>query len=98
MSSPLILSEDQELIRDTARELVQAKSPVKEMRRTIGWLVRAVPHEAGPPVTTLKTPSGSPASARTCANSSSAAEACSDGFRTMVLPAARAGAILNAPR
>lgn len=33
MSSPLILSEDQELIRDTARELVQAKSPVKEMRR-----------------------------------------------------------------
>jgi alkylation response protein AidB-like acyl-CoA dehydrogenase len=33
MSSPLILSEDQELIRDTARELVQAKSPLKEMRR-----------------------------------------------------------------
>ena len=33
MSSPLIYSEDQELIRDTARELVQAKSPVKEMRR-----------------------------------------------------------------
>ncbi len=33
MSSPLILSEDQELIRETARELVRAKSPVKEMRR-----------------------------------------------------------------
>jgi alkylation response protein AidB-like acyl-CoA dehydrogenase len=33
MSSPLILSEEQELLRDTARELVQAKSPVKEMRR-----------------------------------------------------------------
>ena len=33
MSSPLILSEDQELLRDTARELVQAKSPLKEMRR-----------------------------------------------------------------
>lgn len=33
MSSPLILSEDQELIRDSARELVQAKSPIKEMRR-----------------------------------------------------------------
>jgi alkylation response protein AidB-like acyl-CoA dehydrogenase len=33
MSSPLILSEDQELIRDTARELVQDRSPVKEMRR-----------------------------------------------------------------
>jgi alkylation response protein AidB-like acyl-CoA dehydrogenase len=33
MSAPLILSEDQELIRDTARELVQARSPLKEMRR-----------------------------------------------------------------
>jgi alkylation response protein AidB-like acyl-CoA dehydrogenase len=33
MSSPLILSEEQELIRDAARELVQAKSPLKEMRR-----------------------------------------------------------------
>jgi alkylation response protein AidB-like acyl-CoA dehydrogenase len=33
MSSPLILSEDQELIRETARELVRVKSPVKEMRR-----------------------------------------------------------------
>ena len=33
MSALLILSEDQALIRDTARELVQARSPVKEMRR-----------------------------------------------------------------
>ena len=33
MSSPLILSEEQELLRETARELVQAKSPLKEMRR-----------------------------------------------------------------
>jgi len=33
MSSPLTLSEEQELLRETARELVQAKSPLKEMRR-----------------------------------------------------------------
>ncbi len=33
MATTLILNEDQELLRDTAREFVQSKSPVKEMRR-----------------------------------------------------------------
>jgi alkylation response protein AidB-like acyl-CoA dehydrogenase len=33
MSSPLLLSEEQELLRDTAREMVQSKAPLKETRR-----------------------------------------------------------------
>src|SRR5690606_30774624 len=70
--------------------------PVKVILATSGWSTSAEPAEAPSPVTTLKTPSGSPASFVSAANSSVEAEANSDGLITTVQPAAIAGAHFQA--
>src|SRR5207244_13169744 len=66
--------------------------PVKLIFATSGCSTRAEPTSAPKPVTTLKTPSGSPASLVKSANSSVLTEANSDGFTTTEQPAASAGA------
>ena len=48
-------------------------------------------------MTTLKTPSGSPASLASSASRSNVSEAISGGLTTTELPAAEAGAIFQAP-
>ena len=56
-----------------------------------GWAVSAAPTD-GPPVTTLITPGGKPASAARSASSSAVTGVSSDGFTTAVHPAASSGA------
>jgi hypothetical protein len=56
---------------------------------------RAAPSSRLDPATTLNTPSGKPASCRTCANASVEAGEYSDGLTTNVQPAASPGASLN---
>ena len=70
--------------------------PVNDTRATSGCEVKVVPHGSPWPVTMFITPGGIPASSNSLANSSMAADACSDAFITMVLPAASAGPILTA--
>ena len=69
-----------------------AVSPVKAMRRTSGWPTSASPIVAPRPVTTLSTPSGTPASANRRATSSVASGVVDAGLATTVLPLASAGA------
>src|SRR5262249_1934974 len=59
---------------------------------TIGWLISASPVGSPGPVTMLSTPGGSPASSISAARRSTANVAYSEGFATIVQPAARAGA------
>ena len=70
-----------------------AMPPVKVILATPGCATSAAPTSGPKPVTTLRTPAGSsPDAVRT--NSTTLAEANSDGFSTTVLPAASAGADL----
>ena len=64
--------------------------PVNEIRSTSGCAVSALPTSA-PPGTTLKTPSGRPASAKISASRSDVRGVSGDGFNTAVLPNARQG-------
>ena len=66
--------------------------PVKAMRRTSGWPTSASPITEPRPVTTLSTPSGTPASANMRATSSVASGVVAAGLATTVLPLASAGA------
>jgi len=69
--------------------------PVKLMSRGIGLLTRASPTVSPGPVTTLRTPGGTPASSPNLANSRAESGVSSCGLRTMLLPAISAGAILR---
>ena len=62
------------------------------MRLTSGWLTSASPISDPRPVTTLSTPSGTPASANSFATSSVASGVVAAGLATTVLPDASAGA------
>src|SRR6056297_4018326 len=70
--------------------------PVKVILATSGCSTRAAPTSGPRPVTTLKTPSGRPASLVSFANSRVEAEVNSEGFTTTAQPAARAGAHFQA--
>ncbi len=60
--------------------------PVKATLSTPGCFTSGLPVPGPKPVTTLKTPRGKPASAKSRANSSVEAEVCSDGLTTKVQP------------
>ena len=66
--------------------------PVKAILSTRGSRTSAMPTLPPGPVTTLTTPSGIPASAHSSANFRAVSGVCEAGLRTIVLPAARAGA------
>ena len=68
-----------------------SKLPVNASLSTSAWLVSAAP-ASRPPVTTFNTPAGSPASCAICANSRAVSGVNSEGLRTLVQPAASAGA------
>ena len=72
-----------------------AVDPVKATLSTPLCAASASPVDRSHPVTTLKTPAGSPASVRISANATVEAGECSDGFTTHVQPAASSGASLN---
>ena len=65
--------------------------PVNATLRTSGCSTSGCPASGPNPVTTFTTPFGNPACSTSLTNSSAEAEVYSDGFSTMVLPAARAG-------
>src|ERR1700712_4181260 len=67
-----------------------AVDPVKLTLSTPGWSVSSSPVEA-PPLTTLTTPSGSPASSMACVSTPNSSGASGAGLRTTVQPAASAG-------
>src|SRR2546425_2982386 len=69
--------------------------PVKETISTSGWEEIAAPTLDPSPFTRLKTPGGTPASPKICANRQAESGAISLGFRIMVQPAASAGATLQ---
>mgnify|MGYP004453738329 CR=1 FL=1 len=75
-----------------------ASEPVKVILATSGWSTRAAPHSAPRPETTLKTPSGKPASFVSFANSRVEAEANSEGLITTAQPAAMAAAHFQATK
>jgi hypothetical protein len=68
--------------------------PVKESSGTSGCSTRAFPVSA-PPWTTLKTPGGTPASARTCAKRVAEWGTSSAGFQTTAFPQRSAGRIFQ---
>ena len=70
--------------------------PVNATLRTSGCSTIAAPTSGPVPVTTLKTPAGSPHSTASRASSSVLAEVNSDGLATTTLPAASAGAMPRA--
>src|SRR3990172_23871 len=72
--------------------------PVNAILSTRGSRTSAIPALPPGPVTTLKTPSGSPASWQSSANLSAVSGVSDAGFRTTVLPAASAGAIFQDER
>src|SRR6266545_4358477 len=72
-----------------------AVEPVKAMRSTRGSLTKASPATVPVPGTTLSTPLGRPASRATEASSSAVIGVNGEGFRTRVLPVARAGATFH---
>lgn len=74
----------------TARPV--AVEPVKATLSTPGCPASAAPVSRDSPVTTLTTPGGNPACPNSSANTSVETGACSDGFTTIVHPAASAGA------
>lgn len=65
--------------------------PVNATNEILGFDARLSPISLPKPVTKLITPSGNPANLNKFANSKHEAEASSEGFITMVLPAAKAG-------
>ncbi len=70
--------------------------PVNDTMSTSGWADSGAPTLTPSPWTRLKTPAGTPASSRISAKTMAFKGATSDGFRTIVQPAARAGATLQA--
>ena len=70
--------------------------PVNDIMSMSGWRDITSPTFRPSPFTRLKTPAGTPASSRISANRAALSGATSDGFKTMVQPAARAGATLQA--
>ena len=71
-----------------------AVSPVKPTKATLGCSTSALPVVPPGPVTTLNTPGGSPTSSPIRPSASADNGARLGGFRTTVLPVARAGATL----
>src|SRR5271166_3349777 len=69
--------------------------PVKETMATSGCEEMAEPTVGPSPFTILKTPGGRPDSWRICANRNAESGAISLGLRTIVQPAASAGATLQ---
>ena len=69
--------------------------PVKASLSMPGWFTIASPTRPSP-VTMLTTPAGTPACWQISANSSAVSEVNSAGLKTMVLPAASAGATFQA--
>ena len=72
--------------------------PVNAILSTRGSRTMAMPTLPPGPVTTLTTPSGTPASWQSSANLSAVSGVCDAGFSTIVLPAARAGASFHDER
>ena len=70
--------------------------PVKAILSTPGWSTRAWPAVWPYPFTMFTTPSGTPASASTCSNTSAERGVSSAGLRMLLHPAASAGASLAA--
>ncbi len=70
--------------------------PVNATLRTSGCSTSAWPASRPVPVTTLKTPAGTPQSIAIRASARHVAEVNSDGFATATLPAASAGATARA--
>jgi hypothetical protein len=68
---------------------------VKVSLRTLGLLVSSPPMATGSPVTTFRTPLGSPARSASSASAKADSGICSAGLATTVHPAARAGATLR---
>jgi hypothetical protein len=66
--------------------------PVKQTLSTPGCATRGAPAVSPNPVSTWKTPAGSPASSRILGSSRHVRGVCSGGFKTNVHPAARAAA------
>ncbi len=66
--------------------------PVKASLRTSGWVRMASPATDPGPVTTVKTPSGKPASNANSPRRMAVGGVCSAGLRTTVFPIASAGA------
>ena len=77
---------------DCATSLPVGTEPVNAIRSTPGWAVSAAPASSPIPCTTLKAPSGSPASCAMSASIEAVSGAHSGGFRITAFPAARAGA------
>jgi hypothetical protein len=75
-----------------AISLPVAVDPVKVILSTPRWDARAAPVVVPRPVMTFTTPAGNPASATSRARCSTEQLASSEGFSTMVHPAASAGA------
>src|SRR5690606_481778 len=69
--------------------------PVKVMASTSGCRPRAAPAVGPKPGTTLRMPSGRPASVASRATRRAVSGDCSAGLRTTALPTARAGAIFH---
>src|SRR5690606_2104126 len=70
--------------------------PVNENFRTSGLSHMTLPIAAASwPVTTLKTPAGTPAFSASSASASAVSGVCDGGFTTKVQPAASAGAALR---
>ena len=72
--------------------------PVKPSLRTSGFDVISAPiagASSAAPVTTESTPAGRPASSASAATASAVSGVCSAGFRTIVQPAASAGAVFR---
>ena len=69
--------------------------PVKETMSTPGWREMASPTVGPSPLTRLNTPFGTPASSIASAKMMALSGAISEGFSTMVQPAASAGATLH---
>ena len=74
-----------------ARSRPVATDPVNAIRRTRGWATRGVPASGPVPVTTLNSPSGSPASVASLARCRVDVDVNSDGLATTALPTASAG-------
>src|SRR5258705_13748038 len=69
--------------------------PVNEILRTVGLEVSSAPISAAEPVTTLRTPAGTPARSASTASASAEKGGCDAGFTTGVHPAASAGPTLR---
>ena len=79
------------------KSLPTSVEPVNPTTSMSGCRPMASP-TAGPPVTTLSTPSGRPASCASSAKRSAESEVCSSGFSTTLLPAASAGGTFQPSR